>query len=76
MVNFAMLVTLSGKELYRLPVIQAVVEKRSRGSNTASQLQLTECQVQPLMNRFRVSGDDGLSHAIRAKSGTTWSFPC
>lgn len=64
-----MLVTMSGKELCRLPVIQAVVEKRLRRRDAASQLQLTERQVQRLMNRFRVSGADGLTHARRGKSG-------
>jgi transposase InsO family protein len=60
---------MSGKELCRLPVIQAVVEKRLRRRDAASQLQLTERQVQRLMNRFRVSGADGLTHARRGKSG-------
>ncbi len=41
-----MLVTMSNKELHRLPVIQAVIEKRLRRSDAASQLQLTERQVQ------------------------------
>lgn len=58
-----MLVTMSGKELCRLPVIQAVVEKRLRRRDAASQLKLTERQVQRLMNRFRVSGAAGLTHA-------------
>lgn len=40
-----MLVTMSNKELHRLPVIQAVIEKRLRRSDAASQLQLTERQV-------------------------------
>lgn len=64
-----MLVTMSGKELCRLPVIQAVVEKRLRRRDAASQLKLTERQVQRLMNRFRVSGAVGLTHARRGKSG-------
>jgi len=51
-----MLVTMSNKELHRLPVIQAVVEKRLRRRDAASQLDLTERQVQRLMNRFRESG--------------------
>lgn len=64
-----MLVTMSGKELCRLPVIQAVVEKYLRHRDAVSQLKLTERQVQRMMNRFRVSGADGLTHARRGKSG-------
>lgn len=64
-----MLVTMSGKELCRLPVIQAVVEKRLRRRDAASQLKLTERQVQRLMNRFRVSGAAGLTHARRGNPG-------
>ncbi len=44
-----MLVTMSNKELHRLPVIQAVVEKRLRRRDAASQLDLSERQVQRLM---------------------------
>lgn len=74
-----MLVTMSGKELCRLPVIQAVVEKRLRRRDAASQLHLTECQVQRLMNRFRISDAAGLTHARRGKSGANSlddSFGC
>lgn len=64
-----MLVTMSGKELCRLPVIQAVVEKCLRRRDAASQLKLTERQVQRLMNRFRVSSAAGLTHARRGNPG-------
>ncbi|SFL02969.1 Homeodomain-like domain-containing protein [Candidatus Pantoea symbiotica] len=56
-----MLVTMSNKELHRLPVIQAVIEKRLRRSDAASQLQLTKRQVQRFMNRYRESGADECS---------------
>ncbi|MCT6592504.1 hypothetical protein N3553_21725 [Pantoea dispersa] len=39
-----MLVTMSNKELHRLSVIQAVIEKRLRRRDAASQLDLTERQ--------------------------------
>ncbi|HAU5565784.1 TPA: hypothetical protein JD264_18495 [Serratia fonticola] len=45
-----MLVTMSNKELHRLSVIQAVIEKRLRRRDAASQLDLTERQVQRLLN--------------------------
>jgi len=57
-----MLVTMSYKELHRLPLIQGVVEKR--------QLDLTERQVQRLMNRFRESGAAGLTNSRRGLPGT------
>lgn len=65
-----MLVTMSNKELHRLPVIQAVVEKRLRRRDAASQLELTERQVQRLMNRFRESGAAGLTNSRRGLPGT------
>lgn len=65
-----MLVTMSNKELHRLPVIQAVVEKRLRRRDAASQLDLTERQVQRLMNRFRELGPAGLTNTRRGMPGT------
>jgi transposase len=65
-----MLVTMSNKELHRLPVIQAVIEKRLRRRDAASQLDLTERQVQRLMNRYRESGAVGLTNARRGQPGT------
>ena len=65
-----MLLTMSNKELHRLPVIQAVIEKRLRRRDAASQLDLTERQVQRLMNRYRESGAAGLTDARRGKPGT------
>ncbi|RKF66711.1 ISNCY family transposase [Rahnella variigena] len=61
---------MSNKELHRLPVIQAVVEKRLRRRDAASQLDLTERQVQRLMNRFRESGPAGLTNTRRGMPGT------
>ncbi len=68
--SLLMLVTMSNKELHRLSVIQAVIEKRLRRCDAASQLQLTERQVQWLMNRYRESGAAGLTNARRDKPGT------
>lgn len=65
-----MLVTMSNKELHCLSVIQAVIEKRLRRRDAASQLDLTERQVQRLMNRYRESGAAGLTDARRGKPGT------
>lgn len=41
-----MLMTMSNKELHRLPVVQAAIEKRLRRRDAASQLDITEHQVQ------------------------------
>jgi hypothetical protein len=46
-----MLVTMSDKELSRINVIQAVVINVARRRDAAHQLNLTERQVQRLMNR-------------------------
>lgn len=65
-----MRVTMSNKELRRLPVIQGVVEKKMRHRDAALQLDLTERQVQCLMNRYRESGAARLTNARRGKPGT------
>jgi len=64
-----MLVTMSDKELNRVNVIQAVVEKRLRRRDAAVQLTLTERQVQRLVNRFRDIGVAGLVSLRRGTPG-------
>lgn len=64
-----MLVTLSNKELHRLPVIQAVCEKRLCRCDTVSQLDLTERKVQRQMDKFRLFGTSGLVSIRRGKPG-------
>lgn len=64
-----MLVTMSDKELNRVNVIQAVCEKRLRRRDAAAQMELTERQVQRLVNRYRESGAAGLAHGHRGKPG-------
>lgn len=64
-----MLVTMSDKELNRVNVIQAVVEKRMRRRDAAVRLKLTERQVQRLVNRFRDAGATGLVSLRRGGSG-------
>ncbi len=64
-----MLVTMTDKELYRLGIIQSVVEKRMRSRDAAHQLALTERQTQRLMNRFRESGAAGLVNLRRGRPG-------
>jgi len=65
-----MLVIMSNKELHRFPVIRAVIEKRLRRRDAASQLDLSESQVQRLINCYRESGAAGPTNARRGKPGT------
>lgn len=62
-----MLVTMSDKEIHRLPVIQAVCEKRLRRRDAASQLGISERQAQRLINRYRISGAEGLASRKRGR---------
>lgn len=64
-----MLVTMSDKELFRAQVIQSVCEKRLRCRDAASQLDLSERQVQRLMDKFRLSGTPGLASLKQGKPG-------
>lgn len=62
-----MLVTMSDNELNRLHIIRDVCERRLRRSDAANVLNLSERQVQRLMNRFRQNGASGLIHQSRGK---------
>ncbi len=64
-----MLVTMSEKELVRAQIIQAICEKRLRRRDAASQLDLSERQIQRLMDKFRLSGTSGLASLKRGKPG-------
>ena len=55
-----MLVTMSDKEIHRLPVIQAVCEKRLRRRNAASGLASQNVRRNGFINRYRISGAEGL----------------
>lgn len=62
-----MLVTMSDKELNRINVIQSVCEKQLRRRDAATQLGLSERQVQRLVNRYRELGAAGLAHGHRGR---------
>lgn len=62
-----MLVTMSDKDLSRYKVINDVCERRLRRSDAAQLLNLSERQVQRLMNRLRESGAASLVHGARGK---------
>lgn len=62
-----MLVTMSDKDLSRYKVINDVCERRLRRSEAAQLLNLSQRQVQRLMNRLRESGAASLVHGARGK---------
>lgn len=62
-----MLVTMSDKDLSRYKVINDVCERRLRRVDAAEILNLSERQVQRLMNRLRESGAVSLAHEARGK---------
>ncbi|BCL73747.1 hypothetical protein VNTUMSATTG_56840 (plasmid) [Vibrio nigripulchritudo] len=62
-----MLVTMSDKDLSRYKVINDVCERRLRRADAAEILNLSERQVQRLMNRLRESGATSLVHGARGK---------
>lgn len=62
-----MLVTMSDKDLSRYKVINDVCERRLRREDAAQILNLSERQVQRLMNRLRESGAASLVHGARGK---------
>lgn len=62
-----MLVTMSDKDLSRYKVINDVCERRLRRADAAEILNLSERQVQRLMNRLRESGAASLVHGARGK---------
>lgn len=62
-----MLVTMSDKDLSRYKVINDVCEHRLCRADAADILNLSERQVQRLMNRLRESGAASLVHGARGK---------
>ena len=62
-----MLITMSDSELNRTKVIQDVCERRLRCVDAANALNLSERQIQRLMNRFRCQGFSGLTNKSRGK---------
>ena len=62
-----MLVTMSDKEIHRLPVIQAVVKSVCAVVMQHHSSGISERQAQRLINRYRVSGAEGLVNSKRGK---------
>ncbi|WP_411705949.1 helix-turn-helix domain-containing protein [Edaphovirga cremea] len=62
-----MLVTMSQKELDRIPVLQQLCDKCLTQSRAAKLLNLSVRQVQRLLNRYQSDGAAGLSSQKRGK---------
>lgn len=62
-----MLVTMSQKELDRIPVLQQLCDKRLTQSRAAKLLNLSVRQVQRLLNLYQIEGAAGLSSRKRGK---------
>ncbi len=60
-------ITLSMRELDRVSVIEAVVDKRLRQRQAAQQLGLSVRQIKRLVRRYRVAGPQGLVSGHRGK---------
>ncbi|MGJ3356016.1 helix-turn-helix domain-containing protein [Providencia sp. Je.9.19] len=68
--------TISHKEMNRADIVQAICDKRLKRRDGALQLNLTERQVQRLVNRYREHGISGLIHGQRGKkSNHSFSEP-
>jgi transposase len=62
-------VTLTMRELGRLKVIQAVVDRMLKPGLAAQRLQLTVRQVERLVARYKQSGAGGVGHTSRGRPG-------
>ena len=63
------LVTLNMRELDRLKVIQAVVDRMLKPGRAAERLQLTTRQIERLVLRYRQSGAAGIVSRARGRPG-------
>ncbi len=62
-----MLITMSGKELNSLKILQDVLERRLRQCDAAKLLNLTTRQVRRQLKRLEQSDPEGLIHQSRGK---------
>jgi len=61
------LLTMSKKELNRLPIIKSVIDRKMTQIEAASSLGLTDRQIRRVVSNFISSGPAGLSHRLRGK---------
>src|SRR3990172_3042746 len=61
------IVMLSGKELKRLKIIQAIIDRKMMQTEGGKILGLTARQIRRIINRVKIEGDKGLCHRARGK---------
>jgi hypothetical protein len=64
-----MLITMSGKEIQRLAVLQDVRDQRITQVRVAEILNLSTRQITLLLHKLNQNGVSGLSHASRGQPG-------
>ena len=65
------IVTMSQKELQRLPVLEAVLKRQTRQVEAAVCLELSTRQVRRLQGRLKAQGPRGLVHGNRGRSSNS-----
>ena len=68
------IITMSRKELRRLPVIHKVMEKRLTQIKAAEMLDLSDRQIRRIVDRIRTDGDPAIAHGNRGKE-SPFKFP-
>ena len=68
------IITMSRKELRRLPVIHKVMEKRLTQIKAAEMLDLSDRQIRRIVDRIRTDGDPAIAHGNRGKE-SHFKFP-
>ncbi|HAS16896.1 MAG TPA: hypothetical protein DCR39_03160 [Nitrospiraceae bacterium] len=61
------IVMLSGKELKRLKIIQAIIDRKMMQTEGGKILGLTARQIRRIINRVKREGDKGLCHRTRGR---------
>ena len=68
------IITMSRKELRRLPVIHKVMEKRLTQVKAAEMLDLSDRQIRRIVDRIKTGGDPAIAHGNRGKE-SPFKFP-
>ena len=61
-------ITLTLKEIKRLKVIEMTIAKQLRCQEAAEKLGISERHFYRILQRYKVSGEQGLAHASRGRS--------
>lgn len=68
------IITMSGRELRRLPIIHKVMEKKVTQIKAAEMLDLSDRQIRRIVNRIKAGGDQAIAHGNRGKE-SPFKFP-